>query len=144
MNTIHRVMESVGDVVDNVGIGALTGMVVYGAMAGGRRIIEHATTLRRQLRDPVNLAVGGLAAVMAATLYNNHAPEFIDSVAEYVGMAASGAAFGAIVRSLRDAARPGHTFAQSFRTQARPGAIRGAYITPLAYGLLDAVDHVFK
>ena len=35
MNTIHRVMESVGDVVDNIGIGALTGMVVYGAMAGG-------------------------------------------------------------------------------------------------------------
>jgi hypothetical protein len=123
-----------------IGYGIGAGTVAY-TLSCGAWGMSRGTTFLQELRRPRNilpaLAVGTAAGISLDGIAND--ATYYGQAAKYLGVAATGATAGAMLRPVARSLRTTDSVLDNLEQRAREGAVRGAITFPVAYGLLETL-----
>jgi hypothetical protein len=144
--TLNEIMDTIRPVATHAGVATLSGAATYVGVAGVRAM-GAGTDFKEQIYNGTNVVVGVAAAATAFVLLKDAGFDhnaLLPHITQYVGAGTAGVIAGAVVRPVVNALRSHDSVFQRMGERAREGAVRGAVICPVAYGLMDALAHYFR
>jgi hypothetical protein len=132
------IINTVEPICRNIGEATTGGALAAGLYATGNAALTN-NTLYESLQSPPTVSagiVGGIAAMSGTPIDNESA----QTVIEYIGASAGGAATGATLGPMYQSMTERQPFYQDWQDKARRSAIRGAISLPAAYGALHGIN----
>lgn len=133
MLEINDIYNTIQPVVNEVGEAGAVGGIATMVSASANYVVQTLrgnSSIRHELRNPVNYTVGALGAGLSLASGQSITPEQAQQAMGYVGSSMIGAGFGGAFRAFKNNG-------DALKQRVIDGATRGAVSFPVAYGTLE-------